>query len=411
MSREPSTPATSVPAARPGDHDDDLAIVLSGGGARAAYQVGLLRALARAAPQTRFAIVTGVSAGAINATFLAAHQGSLREAAQELSGLWENLSVEQVFRVDQRTLFSNMIRWAGRLVSGGGENAPEVRGLVDTAPLRKLLEAYLETRDGEIVGIAQNLARGRLHAAAVTTLNYATGQTVTWVEGREIEAWERANRLAVATRLRISHVMASAALPLFFPAVRIGRHWFGDGGMRLLAPLSPALHLGARRVLAISTRYPRGRIEADIPSIAGYPPPAQILGQLMNAIFLDVLDQDEDRLERLNQLIAKIPPEERESLEPVETLVLRPSRDLGKLAAAYEPSLPSTFRFLTRSLGTRETRSPDFLSLLMFQPEYLCQLIEIGEADALARMDEILAFVGKNADGLEAEEKVEGVSA
>ena len=371
----------------------DLAIVLSGGGARAAYQVGLLRALARAAPRLRFSIVTGVSAGAINAVFLAAHPGSLADAADQLSRLWKDLPVEKVFRIDSGTMTSNALRWIGRLATGGTVLTPEVRGLVDTTPLRELLEAWLPTVDGELIGIIRNLERQRLQAVAVTTLDYSTGQTVTWVQGRDAQAWRHPDRVSVRTRLGIDHVMASAALPLFFPAQRIGRHWYGDGGVRLLAPLSPAIHLGARRILAISTRYRRLQAEAEVPSIRGYPPPAQILGQLMNAIFLDVLDQDEERLERLNSMIRRVPPEEREGLAPVDLLVLRPSQDLGKLAASYEPSLPAPFRFLTRGLGTRETRSPDFLSLLMFQPDYLARLIEIGEADAEARMDEILRLV------------------
>jgi NTE family protein len=197
----------------------------------------------------------------------------------------------------------------------------------------------------------------------------------------------------VNTTLTVEHVMASAALPIFFPAVQLGEGWYGDGGIRLAAPLSPALHLGARRILAISTRYARTTAEADKPSIAGYPPPAQIAGVLMNSVFLDLLDQDAYRLERLNSLLEKLPEEEREGLRPVRLLVLRPSTDLGRLAGQYEPQLPRIFRFLTRGLGTRETESPDFLSLILFQPDYLTALMECGERDAREREDEIRAFM------------------
>jgi NTE family protein len=187
--------------------------------------------------------------------------------------------------------------------------------------------------------------------------------------------------------------MASAALPLFFPAVKIGNAWYGDGGVRLAAPLSPALHLGAQRVLAISTRYDRNNAEAARPAVTGYPPPAQVAGVLMNSVFLDLLDQDAYRLERLNRVLRRLPEEEREGLKMIDLLVLRPSRDLGQLANEYEPRLPKAFRFMTRGLGTRQTNSPDALSLILFQPDYLSRLIEIGESDANARAEEIDRFI------------------
>lgn len=373
--------------------DSPLAIVLSGGGARAAYQVGLLRCLARHRPELRFDIITGVSAGAINAVYLASHPGGLPEAAWGLSQLWRGLTPERIFDLRSFALSRRILRWGLRLVGGGIRPGGEVRGMLDTRPLERLLREELSTRNGEILGIGDNLDRGRLQAFALTTLDYGTGQTVTWVQGCDIRGWERPNRRSVKTRMKVSHVMASAALPLFFPAIEVGDSWHGDGGVRLAAPLSPALHLGARRVLVISTRYRRSKEEAAEPLIDGYPPPAQILGHLLNAIFLDVIDEDVLRLERLNRLIHKLPPEQRDGLAPIDMLTLRPSQDLGKLASEYEPRLPGAFRFLTRGLGTRETRSPDFLSLLMFQPEYLERLMEIGEADAEARRDEIVALL------------------
>jgi NTE family protein len=169
--------------------------------------------------------------------------------------------------------------------------------------------------------------------------------------------------------------------------------WYGDGGVRLAAPLSPALHLGANRILAISTRYDRTQVESDAPNVVGYPPPAQVLGVLLNAVFLDLVDQDAVRLERLNHLLEELPPDKREGMRPVDLLVVRPSRDLGRLAAEFEPQLPKAFRFMTRGLGTRETKSPDLLSMLMFQPDYIARLIEIGEADAETRRDQIVRLM------------------
>jgi NTE family protein len=228
---------------------------------------------------------------------------------------------------------------------------------------------------------------------AISTTNYATGSTVVWVQGREIVTWERPKRRSVHAELGIEHVMASAALPLFFPAVQLGRDWFGDGGIRLAAPLSPALHLGASRILTIGTRHQKTVAEADRPEISGYPPPAQVLGVLYNAIFLDLIDQDVIRLQRLNRVLAKLPPGERNGMRVVNIHVMRPSRDLGTIAAEFEPRLPRAFRFMTRGLGTRETRSPDILSLLMFQGDYLRRLIALGEEDAQAQEASLSEFL------------------
>lgn len=377
----------------------DLAVVLTGGGARAAYQVGVLRGVARHLPGTRIDIVTGVSAGAINASFLASRSSDIASAVEQLVALWSDLRIEDVFRVDLGSLGGHLARWVARLASGGVAKV-ETKGLVDTRPLATLLERALPQRPGgEIAGIAENVARCSPRAVALTTLDYRTGQTVTWVQGCGISLWERPMRRSVETRLTVDHVMASAALPIFFPAIRLGDSWYGDGGIRLSAPLSPALHLGAQRILAISTSHRKTFAEADRPSSPGYPPPAQIFGHLANAVFLDVIDQDALRLERSNRFLAQLPPHEREGFRVVDLLVVRPSQDLGRLAGEYEARLPRAFRFLTRGWGTRETSSPDLLSLLMFEPAYLRRLVAIGEADAEARASEILALVQPGGTG------------
>jgi NTE family protein len=373
------------------DIADSFALVLTGGGARAAYQVGVLRCLARHLPKDSFDIITGVSAGAINAAFLASRNAPLADVIEELCGVWRTLTLKDVIRIDSRSLARNVFGWGGKLISGGATVAPRVRGLVDTTPLRELLERLFASNErGEIAGIAENVARCQPRAVAMTALDYTTGQTVTWVDGCDIETWKRPLRRGVREPLTIDHIMASASLPVVFPAVRIGKHWFGDGGIRLSAPLSPALHLGATRMLAVSTHYGKTVSEANEPETAGYPPPAQILGQLMDAIFLDVMDEDTLRLQRSNEFLADLPPDLRRGYRPVDFAVIRPSQDIGKLAAEYEPQLPRPFRFLTRSLGTKETSNADFMSLFMFVPEYLQRLIEIGEADADARIADIV---------------------
>lgn len=373
----------------------ELAIVMSGGGARAAYQVGLLRFLARRFPELHAPILTGVSAGAINAGFLAARSGVLSAKADELTELWSTLTADRVFKVDTLSLTRNVLRTGLKLVTGGVITAPSTHAFVDTTPLRQLLEDRIGGDNGVIRGLDANLKSGHLRAVAITTSSYSTGQSITWVQGRDVELWERAHRKSFPSTLRVDHVMASASLPIFFPAVQIDGHWYGDGGIRLTAPLSPAIHLGARKILAISTRYARTISEANTPVIEAYPPPAQIVGVVFNAVFLDMFDADALTLDRVNRMVATMTPEQRGVMRPVDLLVLRPSRDLGKLANEYEARLPRAFRFLTRGLGTRETKSNDLLSLVMFQPDYLSRLIELGEKDAEARAPEIERFLSR----------------
>lgn len=370
--------------------------MLSGGGARGAYQVGVLRQLARELPALP-GILTGVSAGGINAAYLASRAETFAESVDRLVAVWASLHLDNVFRVDLRDLASRTMRWGGRLLSGGKYVMPPARSLVDTEPLRELLDRLLGSSGGPIPGIAANIEAGRLRAVALTASSYTTGQSMTWVQAGVdcgITAWQRPQRKSVTCRLTLDHVMASAALPFFFPAVCVEGSWYGDGGIRLTAPLGPAVHLGARRIIAVSTRYARSREEADRPAVNGYPPPAQIAGLLYNAIFLDQLDSDALQMEMINRLLTNLPESQRNGLRHIDLLLVRPSIDLGRLANEYEPELPRAFRFLTRGLGTRETRSNDMLSLVMFQSDYVRRLIELGEADAAARLPEIRRFLG-----------------
>ena len=371
------------------------ALVLGGGGARGAYQAGVMRAIARRYPELEVPILTGISAGAINTAFIAAHGETFAQAADELASLWLSITPEQIYRVDAASLIRNVVRWGWRLASGGISDANEqTRGLVDTAPLAQLLRGALsKDADGTIDGIERNIARGRLQAVALSATSYSTGQAVTWAQGGGFRLWQRPQRRSELARLGIQHVLASSALPLLFPAAKVGSEWYGDGGIRLTAPLSPALHLGAARILTISTRRARTRLEAGVSQIVGYPPPAQVLGVLYNAVFLDLIDQDILRLKLINRLLANVPEGHRRGMREVDILVLRPSQDLGRMAREYEPRLPSSLRFLTRGWGTRRTTSPDVLSLVMFQPDYIRALIELGEKDVEAQTGRIDAFL------------------
>ncbi len=380
-------------ASEPASGTGDWALVLSGGGARSAYQAGVIRYIAEAFPDRAFTILAGVSAGAINAAQLANHTGTFPEAAERLVQTWRAVRLEDVVApVSRWKVLRTLLR---RARDNGDQPLPEntLRGLVDNAPLRAFLKRHLQTTDGRLHGVAFNLKRGTLRAFAVTTTNYSTGQSVTWVEGRNIENWERPDRRGVQTELTVEHILASAALPFVFPAIRLGDAWYGDGGISLLTPLAPAIHLGANAILAISTRYKRTQEEGNAPDVVGYPPAAQILGMLLNAIFLDTFDQDAAMLERINRLVQQLPPRQRQGLRPVRLLILRPSIDLGKLAAEYPPPTQGALRFLTWGLGATETKTPDSLSMMLFEPAYIEALLEIGYEDAHRQHDCLEEFL------------------
>lgn len=372
----------------------DLAVMLTGGGARAAYQVGLLKGLARHYPGLRFQIVTGVSAGAINAVFLAARKGPLSQKVDELAEMWLELECSSIWSFDWKTLLPFRTALA-TLFPRHHWTRPQA--LVDTDPLARLLYRLVDARPGQpIRGIAENIGSGELTAFALNTLDYSTGQSVRWVQGRHFEVYEGTNRPTTLAEITVEHVLASCALPFFFPAIRIGAEWHGDGGIRLVSPLSAAVQLGARKIIAMSTGYQRTPDEANTPVVHGYPPAAQLLGQLMNAIFLDVIDEDVARMQRMNDMLAKLDARERDGLKAIDLLVLRPSQDLGKLAGTYEKYLPRYMKMMVRALGATETESPDFVSLLLFEPSYTRELIAIGEADIDARLPEIRTFFGES---------------
>jgi NTE family protein len=375
------------------DASENLALVLGGGGARAAYQAGFLRRLAKEIPGLNFPIITGVSAGSINAAFLANWSGTAEAGVERLTELWQSITPDQIFYSSPLALAANVCRWGLRLVSGGAHLPVPPRGLVDTEPLRRFLRNSLDAPDGLLRGIAENIRNGRLKAAAITTTNYARGQSVTWTQGDNLQMWERPLRHGALTTLNVEHVMGSCALPLFFPAIRIGDGWHGDGGIRLMAPLSPALHLGAQRILTISTRYLKSYAEAAQTVSPDYPPPATVIGVLLNAVFLDALDHDALVMQRISEMLARLPEPQRQGLRPVELLVVRPSQDLEALAADYEHTLPRAFRYMVRGLGTRDTPRTGLLATILFAPEYVRRVMEVGEQDAARRAGELSKFL------------------
>lgn len=371
-----------------------LALTMGGGGALAAYQVGALIALAESVPDLRVSVLSGVSAGAINAIALGSRRGTFAERTEHLRQAWMELTPDHIFQVDATRLVWRALRWVVRLGSGGFPG-PRPRSLLETAPLRQFLVDHFADDNGRLVGIAESIANGELDAVAVTASSYTTTRSTTWVEARDAAGWDRGDRAGRRAALTVDHVMASSALPLLFPAIRVQGEWCGDGGVLLTAPLSPAVRLGADRILAISTRSclpPRAVSDHE-----GYPPPARVASLLLNAVFLDQFDADALRMQRINQLVAALPHDRRAGLRHVDVMVLRPSVDLSRMANVHEAELPWTLRFMTRGLGTKETRHNELLSLLMFQPQYLTELIEQGRRDANAQMDELRRFVAGEA--------------
>ncbi|MFP4227941.1 MAG: patatin-like phospholipase family protein [Salinivenus sp.] len=389
MSPPASSDSTSLDSS---DAACSTALVLGGGGARAAYQAGVLCYVGEAFPEAEVPIMTGVSAGSINAAHLAADSAPWPERTARLTSYWEELSTEKVFR--PRSLWT-----VGRSLVQGTPSKEQT--FLDTAPLRAYLDDCLPTdAKGRFTGVAENLAAGRLEALAISTSNYATLQTVTWVQGCAIKNWNRPNRVGRRAVLGLDHVMASTALPMIFPAVRLNGAWYGDGGLRMLDPLAPAIHLGADRMFVISTRYERSRDEINHAGrTAAYPSLFQMAGILANVLMLDVLEHDAAVLRRINRLVRRLRPEERNGLRPIDLLVLRPSVDLGTLAYDYELEIGGAMGHLLSAIQWQDDPQPDWLSMLLFQPDYLQRLLEIGYNDARRAHDRIEAFFARKPKG------------
>jgi NTE family protein len=372
----------------------NLGLVLTGGGARAAYQVGALRALAELFGNgpLPFPVVCGVSAGAINGSSLAAEADDFQQAVKHLSDTWLALTPERVYRTDTLSLVSIGSGWF-RGLTGGGTQAPRrYNHLLDTSPLRDLLG-----REIPFERIRENVDRGLVRGLGISATNYETGTSVTFFDGAPgLKPWARSRRIGVRTEITLDQVMASAAIPIFFPPVQLGRSWYGDGGVRLTAPMSPALHLGADRVLTIGIRHPRTAQEtAELNEAAARDdlPLSQILGVLMNAVFLDSLEPDIERVERVTEMLDTIQRPPDSHLRPVHILLLQPSQDLGAMAADQAMRFPRTLRFLLKGLGVSQKGGADLLSYLAFEQQYIERLVTLGYDDTRARFEEIRAFV------------------
>jgi NTE family protein len=373
-----------------------VGLVLTGGGARAAYQAGVLRAVAEILPRGAmpFGTVCGMSAGGLNAAFLGAWRGDFDEASRRLRELWLELSPERVFRTDGVRMLGIGGRWMRDLSAGGFFQRSRINFLLDATPLRDFLHERLPLAD-----LRRNISSGAIRGFAVTATSYATNVAVTYFDGADdIQPWVRATRVGVRTQIRLDHIMASASIPIFFPPVRIQGAWYGDGSVRMTAPLSPAIHMGAERLLVIGVRRWREPDELTPvrrPARADVLAPSQIAGTLLNAVFLETIEADVERLEMVNALVDRVPPAERGKLRVIPTLVLRPSRDLGQLAGDQYRRFPRFLRYLLSGIGAQAETGSDLLSYLAFEPVYVGRLLELGYEDTLARRWEVEEFFGE----------------
>lgn len=373
-----------------------VGLILTGGGARAAYQVGVLRAVSAMLPKgvrNPFPVICGTSAGAINATSLAVSARNFHEGVRQLVEVWENFHVNQVYRSDPIGMLYNSVRVLASLLL----NRHSAISLLDDSPLTELLGHRLPFR-----GIQKSIKSGALHALGITAWGYTSGQSVTFYQGAEnITPWDRKRRVGISTNIGVEHLAASSAIPFLFPAMKINREYFGDGSMRQLAPISPALHLGAERILVIGVHDTKNA-QPDRVKTVSYPPMAQIAGHVMNSIFLDSLDVDLERLQRINEIIQLIPRGTLENssmqLRPIKSMVISPSEEINKIAEQYAHTLPLTMRLAYRAIGAMGRDGSTLLSYLLFEKPFCQALIKLGHQDTMSRKSEILQFIGANVE-------------
>jgi len=365
-------------------------LVLTGGGARAAYQVGVVKAVRDILGnpvKNPFPILCGTSAGAINATTLAVYADDFSRGVGNLLEVWENMHCHHIYRTDPARIMRSGARWLAAMMLVSRNNPVS---LLDSTPLKEMLERTLSFER-----IQDHIDSGALYAVCVTASGYTTGQSVSFFQGGSgLEGWERNQRIGAAVSLKLEYLLASSALPFIFPAVKVHREYFGDGSVRQIAPVSPALHLGADRVLVVGT----GRQSPDQARARSnvYPSVAQIAGHALNSIFLDGLSVDLERLERINRTLTLIPPaklaEANLPLRPVKVLFISPSQPIERIAARFVHELPATVRFILRPTGAMNRSGSNLASYLLFEEAFCRTVIDLGYQDTVAREQEVRDF-------------------
>ncbi|MGE3626366.1 MAG: patatin-like phospholipase family protein [Hyphomicrobiales bacterium] len=378
---------SNTAAARP-----TVGLVLPGGGARGAYQVGVLKAISEFMPpgHNPFPVVTGTSVGSINAASIASGAADFQMAARGLAKLWLGLHADGVYRTDFRAVASTAARWVTSFAVGGlGKGNPE--SLLDSSPLGETLRRTIPFEK-----IDEAIASGALHAVGITASSYGRGRAVTFFQARQgVRDWTRARRDGVHEKLTADHLLASTSLPFLFPAHRIGTEYFGDGSLRSTSPLSPAIHLGADRLLVIGARDPKPDTLKNKPERTTYPSLGELGGYMLDLLFLDNLQSDTERLMRINRTLSLLPPATRKTYElrPIQILTIEPSRDLRTIAGRHADAIPRSIRMLLRGVGAWDS-GWRLASYLLFEPPYVEELIALGVRDARARRKEILELLG-----------------
>lgn len=371
-----------------------IGLVLSGGGARAAYQVGVLRAIADMLPPhdpNPFDIICGTSAGGLNAAGLATHAGCLRDGVSMLESVWGEFHTEQVYRTDWAGVVARGWRFMMTLAFGRLRRDLPI-SLLDNSPLRDLLQQRLS-----MSRVQEGIEQGHLRALCITASGYSSGESVSFFQGiSSLETWRRSRRLGVRSEIAIDHLLASAAIPIFFPAVRVNREFFGDGALRQLSPISPALHLGAQKVLVVGVGG-QSRRQVREKTVA-YPSIAQVVSHIMNSSFVDSLEADVERLTRINRTLGLIPEEVRDehtTLRQVDVLVMSPPAEvLDAIAMRHARLLPASIRMFVRGSGATHRSGSGVLSYLLFEAPYCQDLMDLGYHDAHGRRDELRRFLG-----------------
>ena len=370
-----------------------VGLVLPGGGARAAYQVGVLKGLAELLPQNSpipFPVIAGTSAGSINAAMIACHAQDFRHGVAYLDHIWREIRSDKVFKTGPLTAMKTSLHWLFTLLSGGMDRHNPI-SLLDNAPLRELLREHINFDQME-----EAIDAGALDALAITASGYTSARSISFYQGRKgLQPWHRARRLGQAVELTLDHVMASVALPVIFPATRIGREYFGDGSLRQSAPLSPVVHLGAERVLVIALRNEQpNRLPLEEEQVP-YPSLGQIAGYLLDTLFMDSIYGDLERLQRINSTVSRLQElsGQTQPLKVIDTLVITPSEDIRDIAQRHKNEFPRSVRILLQGVGGLNRSGSQLLSYLLFEGGYCRDLIDLGMRDAQNQADELLAFI------------------
>jgi NTE family protein len=392
-------------------YQDDMktALVMPGGGARGAFQVGVLKAVSELLPRAchnPFPIISGTSAGAVNSLVLASASKRFHVGVTELEHVWGNFRSRQVFRADSWTMLRSSLHWMASIVLGG-TLVGTPRSLLNNSPLRELLKANVR-----FPLIDKAIREGDLHALAVTAAGYGTARSTTFFQATgETEEWTRKRRVGIRQPIDLDHVMASIAVPMIFPPVQIKGEYFGDGAMRQATPLSPAIHLGADRILVIGIRDETGDPAPDPSRPQPFPSFAQIAGYMLDTLFMDGLYSDLERMTRINELIDSVPVEHRSEdfnrMRPIDTMIVLPSKDLRDIAHKHRRAMPMAVRALLRGISGKGGSENRLLSFLLFEQPFTRELIELGYHDAMQLKDELQQFVtGKDVPRLVAPERI-----